>query len=71
MVASFRQSLDDWLNAVLPAELYFRTSHAGDTAYLEPGFAERVRALPQVARADFLRSGRILLDPSRPPLVLI
>ncbi|TMH99429.1 MAG: ABC transporter permease [Betaproteobacteria bacterium] len=71
MVASFRQSVDDWLNTVLPAELYFRTSHAGDTGYLEPGFEERVRALPQVARADFLRSGRILLDPSRPPLVLI
>src|SRR5437667_63708 len=71
MVASFRQSVDDWLNPVLPAELYFRTSHAGDTGYLEPGFEERVRALPQVARADFLRSGRILLDPSRPPLVLI
>src|ERR1700694_428724 len=71
MVASFRQSVDDWLNRVLPAELYFRTSHAGDTGYLEPGFDERVRALPQVARADFLRSGRIILDPSRPPLVLI
>src|SRR5205807_527585 len=37
----------------------------------EPGFEERVRALPQVARAEFLRSGRILLDPSRAPLVLI
>src|SRR6266550_6322588 len=71
MVASFRQSVDDWLNTVLPAELYLRTSHAGDTGYLEPGFEARVRALPQVARADFLRSGRILLDPSRPPLVLI
>jgi putative ABC transport system permease protein len=71
MVASFRQSLDDWLNTVLPAELYLRTSQAGDTGYLEPGFEARVRALPQVARADFLRSGRILLDPARPPLVLI
>lgn len=71
MVASFRQSVDDWLHAVLPAEVYFRTTHAGDTGILEPGFEERVRALPQVARADFLRSGRILLDPARPPLVLI
>jgi putative ABC transport system permease protein len=71
MVASFRQSVDDWLGNVLPAELYFRTTHAGDTARLEPGFEERVRALPQIARVDFLRSGRILLDPARPPLVLI
>ena len=71
MVASFRQSVDDWLAAVLPAELYFRTTHSGDTGYLEPGFEQLVRALPFVARAEFLRSGRILLDPARPPLVLI
>ncbi|HEY8251245.1 MAG TPA: FtsX-like permease family protein, partial [Burkholderiales bacterium] len=71
MVASFRQSVDDWLTTVLPAELYFRSTHAGDTGILEAGFEERVRALPQVARADFLRSGRILLDAARPPLVLI
>ena len=71
MVASFRQSVDDWLASVLPAELYFRTTHAGDTGILDPAFEERVRALPEVARADFLRSGRILLDAARPPLVLI
>ncbi|HVJ10874.1 MAG TPA: ABC transporter permease, partial [Burkholderiales bacterium] len=71
MVASFRQSVAGWLENVLPAELYFRTSHAGDTGGPAPGFEQRVRALPQVARADFLRSGRILLDPARPPLVLI
>src|SRR5204863_8882422 len=47
MVASFRASLDDWLSAVLPAELYLRTTFAGDTAYLEPGFEPQVRALPQ------------------------
>jgi putative ABC transport system permease protein len=71
MVSSFRQSVDDWLARVLPADFYLRTTHAGDTGYLEPGFEERVRALPQIARADFLRSGRILLDPARPPLVLV
>src|SRR5213075_2213336 len=71
MVASFRQSLDEWLDRVLPADLYFRTTQAGDTGYLDPGFELRVRELPQVARAEFLRSGRILLDPARPPLVLV
>jgi putative ABC transport system permease protein len=71
MVASFRQSLDDWLDAVLPADLYFRTTHAGDTGYLEPGFEERVHALPQVARAEFLRTSRVILDPSRPALSLL
>lgn len=71
MVASFRQSVDHWLDAVLPADLYFRTSHAGDTGALEPDFEAQVRALPAVARAAFLRSGRLLLDPARPPVSLI
>jgi putative ABC transport system permease protein len=71
MVSSFRQSVDDWLGTVLPAELYFRTTHAGDTGFLEPSFVERVRSIPGIARVDFLRSGRVILDPSRPPLVLI
>jgi putative ABC transport system permease protein len=71
MVASFRHSVDDWLETVLPAQVYFRTTHAGDTSALDASFEGRVRALPQVARAEFLRSGRIVLDPARPPLVLI
>jgi putative ABC transport system permease protein len=71
MVSSFRQSVDDWLEAVLPADLYFRTTQAGDTGYLEPGFEELVRALPQVERADFLRTARVVLDPARPALSLI
>jgi putative ABC transport system permease protein len=71
MVASFRESVDEWLARVLPAEVYFRTTHSGDTALLDAAFEAGVRALPQVARADFLRSGRIVLDPARPALVLI
>ena len=71
MVASFRQSVDDWLDALLPADLYLRTTHAGDTGYLEPGFEDRVRALPEVERVDFLRSARVLLDPARPALSLL
>ena len=71
MVASFRSSVDDWLGAVLPAELYFRTTQSGETAWLEPDLEAKVRALPQVERAVFLRSGRVTLDPARPPVALI
>src|SRR5436190_977483 len=71
MVASFRQSLDDWLMSVLPAELYFRTTHAGDTGFFDAAFVDRVGKLAGIARVDFLRSGRVILDPARPPLVLI
>jgi putative ABC transport system permease protein len=71
MVASFRTSVDRWLDSVLPADLYLRTTHAGETAYLEARFEERVRSLPQLARAEFMRSARVTLDPARPPVVLI
>ena len=71
MVASFRSSVDEWLGAVLPAELYFRTTHAGETAWIDPALESRVRALPQVERAVFLRSGRVTLDPARPAVALI
>jgi putative ABC transport system permease protein len=71
MVASFRESVDRWLDAVLPADVYVRSAFAGDAAYLDPRFEAAARALPQVARADFLRVARIVLDPSRPALPLI
>ena len=71
MVSSFRASVDEWLGAVLPAELYLRTSQGGDTGYLPEGFEERARALRQVERAEFLRSTRVQLDPSRPPVVVV
>ncbi len=71
MVSSFRQSVEDWLDTVLPADLYVRVVHSGDTGYLEPRFEALVKQLPEVARADFLRTGRITLDPSRPALALI
>src|SRR5258706_5855764 len=43
MVASFRSSVEDWLGAVLPAELYFRTTVARDTAYPAPAVEARAR----------------------------
>jgi len=66
MVASFRESVDRWLEAVLPADLYFRTTHAGETAFLDPAFEAQVRALPQIARAEFLRSARVSLAENQP-----
>ncbi len=71
MVASFRESVDRWLGTVLPADLYFRTTHAGESGWIEPEFEARVRALPQVQRAEFLRSSRIVLDPRRPAVSLV
>jgi len=56
---------------VLPADFYFRTTQSGDTAFLNRTFEREVLALPQIARAEFMRTTRIALDPSRPPVSLL
>jgi putative ABC transport system permease protein len=70
MVASFRDSLDTWLERVLPADMYFRAAAGGDTAYLTPEVQAQIAALPGVRRAEFLREQQLLIDPARPRVVL-
>ena len=71
MVSSFRHSLDDWLERVLPADIYLRASAGGDTAYLPPDVQAQIAALPGVRRAEFLREAQLLLDPARPRVALL
>jgi putative ABC transport system permease protein len=71
MVASFRISLDVWLERVLPADLYVRAGAGGDTAYLGTDDQARLAALPGVRRAEFQREQQLLLDPARPRIVLL
>jgi putative ABC transport system permease protein len=69
MVNSFRQSLEDWLGNVLPASLYARV--AASEAAFTPDDQARIRSLPGVARVEFLREEHLLLDASRPRVVLL
>ena len=71
MVASFRQSLDDWLVRVLPADVYLRAASAGDTAFLSPPEQRAIAAIPGIARIAFLRAQNVLLDPARPRVALL
>ena len=71
MVASFRISLDAWLERVLPADVYVRAAAAGDTAYMTADDQARIAALPGVRRAEFLREQQLLLDGARPRVVLL
>jgi len=71
MVASFRVSLDAWLDQVLPADLYLRTGLGGDSSYLAPQDEARIAALPGVRRAEFLRVQHLLLEPGRPRVALL
>ncbi|MCX7143515.1 MAG: FtsX-like permease family protein [Proteobacteria bacterium] len=70
MVASFRLSLDAWLDRVLPADLYVRSGIGGDTAYLTPEAEARIAALPGVRRVEFLRIQQLLLEPGKPRVAL-
>ena len=70
MVASFRDSLDAWLERILPADLYVRAASSGDTAYLGPEAQATIAALPGVRHVDFLREQQVMLDASRPRVVL-
>ncbi len=75
MVASFRHSLEIWLERVLPADLYVRaaaTAAGGATsASFSAADQQRMRDAPGVARAAFNRTLRVSLDPARAPVVLI
>jgi len=71
MVTSFRQSLDEWLERVLPAGLYLRTGALSDTAFLSPADQRAIAALPGVGRVEFLRSQRLFVAPDKPPITLL
>jgi putative ABC transport system permease protein len=74
MVASFRTSVTQWLDAVLPADLYVRTathSNALEAAYLDPAFVQAARHLPGVQRVGQQRNQQFLPDPTLPAVVLI
>jgi putative ABC transport system permease protein len=71
MIASFRQSFDEWLARVLPADLYVRTGAGGDTAFFSPADQQAIAALPGVRRAEFLRGRRLIVAPERPPIMLL
>jgi putative ABC transport system permease protein len=70
MVASFRHSVDEWLERLLPADAYVRVG-AGDTAYLTPDDQTRVIALSGIRRVEFQRETQVLLDPARPRVALL
>ena len=74
MVASFRDSVTQWLDRVLPADLYVRsatTMSASDTLYFMPEFVQAVAQLSGVQRVQAQRQLQLLLDPARPAVALI
>jgi putative ABC transport system permease protein len=71
MVASFRQSLDEWLERILPADLYLRTGPGSDTAYLSSADQRAIEGIPGIRRVEFMRIQRVVVDPDKPPLTVL
>ena len=74
MVTSFRASMTDWLDAVLPAPWYARP--AGGSTRIEAGLlqadaARAIAALPGIARAQPMRATTLTLTPGRPAVSLL
>nr|WP_249334382.1 ABC transporter permease [Comamonas sp. PE63] len=74
MVTSFRGSMMEWLDAVLPAPLYVRAAGGSsrvDAALLPADAAQRLELLPGIARAQAMRSSQLVLSPERPAISLL
>ncbi len=74
MVASFRTSVSDWLEQVLPADLYARsaaTATMAETAWLPADIEARVLALPGVVRLSASRVRSLQFEPGRPAVTLM
>jgi putative ABC transport system permease protein len=69
MVASFRQSLDDWLRVMLPADLYLRTP--SDSAWFGEDDQRAIAGIRGIARVEFMRATAVSLDPMRPRVALL
>ena len=74
MVASFRASVTQWLDTVLPADLYVRAAAspaAGDAVALPPALLMDAAAIAGVLRIEGQRVVPVQMDPRRPAVSLI
>ena len=68
MVTSFRGSVADWLDQILPADLYLRVEGGGG---FDPDLQARLAAVPGVQAVHFRRTTTLSLAVDQPPLALI
>ena len=74
MVASFRESVTQWLNTVLPADLYARAAtsvSAGDVITLPTAMVSSTATLEGVLRVEAQRVSQVQLDPQRAAVYVI
>jgi len=71
MVSSFRDSVTQWLDRVLPADIYTSSRAQGYTAIFTQDHANAVLALEGAVRVERSRQMSLVWTPERPEVVLI
>ena len=71
MVTSFRSSLDQWTEKILPADLYLRAGYVAQSAFLSEPELAALERLPGVTRIVTARFAQLSLDAQEAPLVLV
>ncbi|MCO5118572.1 MAG: FtsX-like permease family protein [Burkholderiaceae bacterium] len=71
MVHSFRDSVVQWLDVVLPADVYARASVTGSAGGIDPALGDAIAAVDGVASLAWMRVLPIEMDARRPPATLL
>ena len=73
MVASFRDSVTQWLDKVLPADLYASLTRAelNEPLGQDPASLQAIAAIPGIARVELTLQQKILFRPEQPEVMLI
>jgi putative ABC transport system permease protein len=73
MVASFRDSMTQWLDQVLPADLYanFKQLKQGDEFLKNPNLLKSIEQVPGIERYELSVQRKILFQSDRPEVTLI
>jgi putative ABC transport system permease protein len=71
MVYSFRNSLDGWMQRILPADLYVRSGGSNLTSHLDEPAQRAIAAVEGVTRVDFVRFQDVALPGPGLPLTVI
>jgi putative ABC transport system permease protein len=71
MVSSFRGSVEEWLDQVLPADLYLRVEAAGPEGGFRPEDQAALASVTGVGGIYFMRTASLQVAPDKPPVALI
>jgi putative ABC transport system permease protein len=71
MVYSFRNSLDAWMQRIVPADLYVRAGTSGLTSYLDESAQRAIASTEGIARVDFVRFQEVAMPGPGLPLTVI